>query len=459
MTSSPSLETGTPEEPQSGGADAMPNVTLDDILITAELSKRATHKSRLDKANAALQSLAQEVGLRPADVLSRFVEIARQLCAAGSAGISVYEAQPGSAGIFRWHSLAGKAAPFAGETTPRDFSPCGICLDKGEPILMQRPGRYYGWFNLSGLPVNEALLVPLFLAGRKPFGTLWLMSHDDKQFDQDDAVLLSAMATFLVMALGLISQLADKDAALKQAEERLRQSSKLATLGLLAGEVAHDFNNLLTVLSSQLELIRLRVEDDKVKRMAELGLTATTRADQLVQQILSFARRRSFHLDVIDVEKVLAEIIATLHHLASSLNVERRIAPGLWPLRTDENQLLLAILNLAVNARDAMPEGGSLTIDVRNAASTRDPADAVRPGDFVALAISDTGTGMSAETLKSAFEPFFTTKAEGRGTGLGLSMVAGFVEQSGGTVRIVSELGRGTTVTIYLPRAAPEVLN
>ena len=201
-------------------------------------------------------------------------------------------------------------------------------------------------------------------------------------------------------------------------------------------------------------MIKERAHDDKIKLMAERGIKAAFRGEKLVQQVLSFARRQPLHLDLIDVETVVGEIVDTLRQMASSLSVNKQIADNLWPLRADQDQLLLAILNIAINARDAMmPGGGVLTIEVRNAALQNGPEDDGLTGDSVALAISDTGAGMSAKTLRRAFEPFFTTKAEGLGTGLGLSMVAGFAKQSGGTAHINSEIGRGTSVTIYLPRA------
>ncbi len=435
-----------------------PSISLDDVLITTELRRRVSRRSHLGGAASALQELAQQVEKRPADVLPSFVEIARKLCKAGSAGVSVYEPQPDNAGIFRWHALTGKAAPFGGETTPRDFSPCGICLDKAEAILMDRPGRLYDWLNLPNLPVAEALLVPLFVAGPKPFGTLWLMSHDDKRFDWGDALALSEMATFLNLALSMIADIEDKNAALQQAEAALHQSSKLVALGQLTGGIAHDFNNLLTVLGGQLELIKERARDDKIKRIAERGIKAAFRGEKLVQQVLSFARRQPLRLDLIDVEIVVDEIVDYLRLMAGSLNVNKQIAENLWPLRADQDQLLLAILNIGINARDAMMAGGGvLTIDVRNAALQNGPDDDGLTGDFIALAISDTGAGMSAETLGRVFEPFFTTKAEGQGTGLGLSMVAGFAKQSGGTAHINSEIGRGTSVTIYLPRTPTDL--
>ena len=230
------------------------SINLDNILITSELLARGPRRSDLPRAGAsALEELAQQRVEYPSDVLSRFAELARQFCHAGSAGISVFEPQPDGTGIFRWGSLTGTAAPFGGETTPRDFSACCMCLDKAEAILMDRPGRCYEWFNRPSSPVVEALLEPLFVGGCHPLGALWLMSHDDKQFDQGDASTLTQMAAVLNLTLTMISDIACRDAALEQAEATLHRSSKLTALGQLAGEVAHDLNNLLTVLSGQLE--------------------------------------------------------------------------------------------------------------------------------------------------------------------------------------------------------------
>jgi signal transduction histidine kinase len=436
-----------------------PSIGLDDVLISSQLRQRGQRSSQLDLAASALHELALQVEHGPTDLLPRLVELARQHCGAGSAGISVYEPKPDGPGIFRWNSLTGRATPYSGETTPRDFSPCGVCLDKGETILMDRPGRYYDWLNIPDLPVVEALLVPLYLAGQKQFGTLWLMAHDDRKFDQGDALMMEEMATLLRVALSMMSELAGEKVALAKADADLHQSSKMAALGRLTGGIAHDFNNLLTVVSRQLEHIKDRVGDDRLKQRAESGYKAALRAEKLVQQILSFARRQSLHVEVIDIEALLDEILDMLRQMASSLTVVTRVAGDLWPLRADQDQLMLSIFNIAINARDAMPEGGDFTIDVRNAVLRNGPADDGLSGDFVAIALSDTGEGMSPDTLAHAFEPFFTTKEVNAGTGLGLNMVAGFAKQSGGTARIVSEVGRGTTVTLYFPRAGIEGTN
>ncbi len=274
-------------------------LTVDDLLITHELEIRAKNRRSHNRATgSALQILTQDIAEHPSEALQRLVDLAQQLCGGGSAGISVYEPQPEGAGIFRWTALTGRAAQFNGETTPRDFSPCGLCLDRGETILMDRPGRYYDWLNLPGLPITEAVLVPLFVHGRDPFGTLWVISHDEHQFDSEDARVLSDMASVVGLALGLISGIADKEAMLNQAKY---QSSKLEALGQLAGGIAHDFNNTLTVLSGQLEIIKLRTDQKNVIAMVDRGLQSADRGGKLVQHLMAFARREPLRPEVIDL--------------------------------------------------------------------------------------------------------------------------------------------------------------
>ena len=199
-------------------ADAVPaddggimQLTVDDLLVTGELERRRPRPRAPDRATvSALQVLSRDIAKNPTDALPRLVGLAQELCGGGSAGISVYEPQPEGAGIFRWTALTGRAAQFNGETTPRDFSPCGICLDRAEIIVMDRPARLYGWLDLPGLPLTEAILVPLFVNGVDQFGTLWDMSHDEHQFDSEDARILGDMASVVGLALSLISGIEDK---------------------------------------------------------------------------------------------------------------------------------------------------------------------------------------------------------------------------------------------------------
>src|SRR3984885_14211806 len=195
----------------------MSALTVDDLLITSELENRPKRRSNDRATVSALQMLSRDIAANPPQALERLVDLSQQLCGGGSAGISVYEPQPEGAGIFRWTALTGKAAQFNGETTPRDFSPCGICLDRSEIIVMDRPGRYYEWLNLPGLPLTEAILVPLFVNGTDDFGTLWVMSHDEHQFDSEDARVLADMSSVVGLALSLISGVKDREVLTDQA--------------------------------------------------------------------------------------------------------------------------------------------------------------------------------------------------------------------------------------------------
>ena len=256
----------------------------------------------------------------------------------------------------------------------------------------------------------------------------------------------------------LEQQVLDRTQQLHQNEEALRQAQKMEAVGQLTGGVAHDFNNLLQVIVGSLETIRriLPKEYGRLHRSAEQGLNGARRAAALTQRLLAFSRRQPLDPKPIDVNILVGGMSDLLHRtLGETVSVETVRAAGLWRAEADPNELEAAILNLAVNARDAMPEGGRLTIETTNAHIDEGYVlthAEVAPGQYVAISVSDTGSGMDAKTVAQAFEPFFTTKPVGKGTGLGLSQVYGFVKQSGGHVKIYSEVGQGTTVKIYLPR-------
>lgn len=240
----------------------------------------------------------------------------------------------------------------------------------------------------------------------------------------------------------------------RELEERLRQADKMQALGTLAGGVAHDFNNLLTAILGSVDLASRRCGDQpEVKRLLSIARQAGERAAGLTQRLLSFGRKREFNPRVVDLNEVVAGMDELLARTLVEVGIEKALADQVWPARIDPDQLELAILNLAVNARDAMPGGGSLTISTRNVSSHAElPAD-LPPGDYVVLSVSDTGTGIPAEIAARVFEPFFTTKEQGKGTGLGLSMVYALAQQAGGSVNIDSRLGQGTDVSLYLPRS------
>jgi PAS domain S-box-containing protein len=253
-------------------------------------------------------------------------------------------------------------------------------------------------------------------------------------------------------------EVAERTNQLRINEEALRQAQKMEAIGQLTGGVAHDFNNILQVIVGNLELIRRLVPSDagRIQRSAEQALNGARQASSLTQRLLAFSRRQPLDPKPIDVNSLVNGMSELLNRsLGETISVETVRGAGLWKIEADANALESAMLNLAVNARDAMPQGGRLTIETTNAYIDEAYAVAhaeVVPGQYVLISVSDTGSGMDPETIRRAFEPFFTTKPVGQGTGLGLSQVYGFVKQSGGHVKIYSEVGQGTTIKMYLPR-------
>ena len=240
-------------------------------------------------------------------------------------------------------------------------------------------------------------------------------------------------------------------ARLAEAEKHLRQAQKIDAIGQLTGGIAHDFNNLLMVISGGLSILRRPGEPERKERiMAQMG-QAATRGASLSRQLLAFARRQPLNPEPVDVHQQIDGMRELLDRtLRGDVQVTTELAPALWPIRVDPAELELVILNLCVNSRDAMPNGGVITIGGKNAPALR---EAGLQGDFVLLTVADTGTGMSAQVLSRIFEPFFTTKEVGKGSGLGLPQVYGFAQQSGGVVKVQSVVGRGTTVSMWLPRS------
>jgi PAS domain S-box-containing protein len=264
-------------------------------------------------------------------------------------------------------------------------------------------------------------------------------------------------------AATLEQRVEERTQQLMAAEEALRQSQKMEAVGQLTGGIAHDFNNLLGAVGGSLSLIERRLKDGKpgIERYISAGQDAVRRAASLTQRLLAFSRRQTLDPKPTDVNRLIASMEELVRgSVGPGVEVEVVGAVGLWATKVDQSQLENALLNLAINGRDAMaPNGGRLTIETANkwlddrASRERD----LKPGQYVSLCVSDTGSGMSEELIERAFDPFFTTKPIGQGTGLGLSMVYGFVRQSGGQVRIYSEIGKGTTVCLYLPRYADQL--
>jgi PAS domain S-box-containing protein len=290
------------------------------------------------------------------------------------------------------------------------------------------------------------------LRKRKDGSTFWAHVVLDAIRDDEDKIIGFAKVTRDITEKRVAEQ------SLRQAQAALTQAQKMEALGQLTGGVAHDFNNLLQVISSNLHLAAKDVVGNpRAEVRIQNALAGVSRGARLAQQLLAFGRRQALEPKVINVGRFIRGMDDMLRRtIGAEIDFEITVSGGLWNTLVDPNQVENAVLNLAINARDAMPGGGKLTVEAGNAFLDDSYAaghEGVRPGQYVMLAVTDTGSGMPAEIAERVFEPFFSTKPEGKGTGLGLSMVYGLVKQSGGHVKIYSELGHGTTVKLYFPRA------
>jgi PAS domain S-box-containing protein len=320
-------------------------------------------------------------------------------------------------------------------------------------ILGQHLSRFYTEEDRrNGVPAQ--VLASAARTGRYE-GEGWRVRKDGSRFWAN--IVMHAIRDPVGQLLGFAKVTRDMTEK-RAAEERLRLAQKMEAVGQLTGGVAHDFNNLLTVIGGNLETLQRRLaarDDQPLQRLANSAARAASRAAVLTHQLLAFSRRQPLEPKSVSPNSLITGMSDMLRRsLPESIAIETVLAAGVWPIFVDANQLENSLLNLAVNARDAMPDGGKLTIEAANVyldeayARTADLA----PGQYVGICVSDSGTGMPEEVMSKAFDPFFTTKEVGQGTGLGLSQVYGFVKQSGGNVRIYSELGAGTTIKIYLPR-------
>ncbi|MEP7031706.1 MAG: ATP-binding protein, partial [Pseudolabrys sp.] len=246
----------------------------------------------------------------------------------------------------------------------------------------------------------------------------------------------------------------EAEIVLEQTREQLTQAQKMEALGQLTGGIAHDFNNLLMIVSGYAQLLQRRATEPKDLQAIEAIRAAANRGEKLTRQLLTFSRRQQLTPVVVDLRQRMDAVRDMLApSLRGNIDFTADIEEKIWPVEVDLGELELALINVAVNARDAMPDGGTITLQARNVVLKPGSAAGALEGDFVALAMIDTGSGMPADVLARVFEPFYTTKPVGKGTGLGLSQVHGFANQSGGAVTVSSAPGDGTAVTIYLPRS------
>jgi signal transduction histidine kinase len=327
-------------------------------------------------------------------------------------------------------------------------------LETGVPYhvseeALERPGmepnEYYEWL-ISRIPLPEG-----------DYGVVCYFQDISREVNARNAIARSE-ERLRELNGQLEERVAREMVERSKVEDALRQAQKMEAIGQLTGGVAHDFNNLLTLIIGGLDIIQRGRQGDEARmdRGVAMAVQGARRAAGLTGRLLAFARRQSLEPKPLDLNVLVRDMTELLHRtLGEQIELEGVLAPRLWTIEADQNQLESAILNLAVNARDAMPDGGKLTIETSNAALDKtyvDPVSEVVPGQYAVVAISDTGVGMAPDVKSRVFEPFFTTKEPGQGTGLGLSMVYGFVKQSRGHVTVYSEAGQGTTVKLYFPR-------
>ncbi len=363
----------------------------------------------------------------------------------------------------------------------------GHALRTGEPMIspdIATETRFkYSQFLIDNNVRAVANVLIIGGQGKPPFGILQIDSREPRQFTESDTLFLRSYANLLAAAvdrlrqrLALEERVAERTRDLTEAnaklqaeaaerervEETLRQSLKMEAVGQLTGGLAHDFNNLLAGISGSLGLMRMRAAQGRtaeIDRFIEIAMTSVNRAAALTHRLLAFSRRQTLDPKPTNVNQLVGGMEELfIRTVGPAIEVETKLATDLWPALCDPNQLENAMLNLVLNARDAMPDGGHLLIETRNSIFPNSPEASKVPlgkvliGEHMGLFVTDTGEGMPPNVIERAFDPFFTTKPTGEGTGLGLSMIYGFVQQSGGHVLLSSEKGQGTMVSIYLPR-------
>jgi PAS domain S-box-containing protein len=319
-----------------------------------------------------------------------------------------------------------------------------------EHRIRRADGRYF-WFKVRATPIRDD-------DGRivRWFGTCTEISEivEARETLSHNQVKLENLVAERTRSLSeannrLMAEMAERE----RAQEALRQAQKMEAVGQLTGGIAHDFNNLLTAVIGSLYMAERRVQDPEVHRLMSVGRRAAQRGATLTQQLLAFSRKQRLDPRPVNLNRLIEEATEMLvRTIGTTVRIDTILAADLWPALVDSTQIELVLLNLAINSRDAMPDGGRITIQTRNAGAAEVPGQ-LAAGDYVMIMVTDAGVGMPPEVLAHAIEPFFTTKEVGKGSGLGLSMVHGVATQSGGGLTIESQPGTGTTVRVYLPRS------
>jgi PAS domain S-box-containing protein len=405
-----------------------------------EIAARTRAEEKLQELNRNLEQRATERAAALASATARLEESERRfkILVEGVTDYAIFMLDPTGV-IINWNPGAERIKGYTREEIiGRHFS----CFYTEEDLAKQIPGTALDTAVRTGKFETEG----------------WRVRKDGSRFWA--SVVINAIRDAEGVHVGFAKVTRDLTER-RAAEERLRQSQKMEGIGQLTGGVAHDFNNLLTVIIGNLEALQRHLREDafdvgRLQRSADNAMRGARRAESLTHRLLAFSRQQPLEPASVDVGRLVSGMSDLLGRtLGEQIAIETVLSGGLWRAFADANQLEVAIVNLAVNARDAMPNGGKLTIETANVHLDEIYAAVqaeVMPGQYVMLALSDNGTGMSDEVKAKAFDPFFTTKQIGQGTGLGLSQVYGFVKQSRGHVKIYSELGEGTTIKIYLPR-------
>ncbi|HEY6342686.1 MAG TPA: ATP-binding protein [Bryobacteraceae bacterium] len=445
-------------DPLLGASVAASAAPLESILCTEELQRRPSRPPDYERENRALVALLSALANSPRTIFQTLAETILDITGSDSAGLSLLTKDgktPHSDGErFYWPAIAGTWNPHVGGGTPRNFGPCGDVLDCNRTLLFQHFERRYPYLVPVIPAAEECLLVPFYLGG-KAVGTIWAIMHSDRhKFDAEDDRVMAALGKFASSAYQAQVQIEDltiQVAEREKAESFARQ--KLETVGTLANGIAHDFNNILGAVLSQAEVAMAGLSsgldpDEELKSICQ----AAERGSEIVRQLMVYAGKDGEVREQVDVSRIVEGMLDLLRVSASKhamLKID--LGADLPAVRANTAQISQVVMNLVTNASEAMGDReGEIRLSTRRViAGYSAGTNSLSEGENVLLEVSDTGSGMSPEMQARVFDPFFTTKSAGRG--LGLAVVQGIVRSVGGTIHLVSELGKGTTAQILLP--------
>jgi signal transduction histidine kinase len=443
--------------------------SLADVIINSQLACRPSRAPDHQAENDALNILAQTMAHSPESILQKLVEVAKELCRADTAGISLLENVEGKQ-VFRWEALAGVLRDHVNGPMPRDASPCGTTIDRDSTQLIYLPERFFPALKIEP-PIVEALLVP-FHVDDQPIGTVWVVAHtNDRKFDLEDERIIKTLANFaaagwqLWKARGTAEAVASstKDDLSRSIErenklqEQLQHSHNMESIGRIAGGIAHDFNNLLNIVQGYVTLMRTDLKNpSSLEQHLEVIDETLEEGTALTQQLLSVARKTKLQFELTSINRLIVTVVKWLEStFRKTITISVELDANIPHIVADASQLHQVLLNLCLNARDAMGETGRLRLSTRLVAGNelRDRFSGIEDANYVCIAVADTGPGIEEHIRKHIFEPFFTTKQGSRGTGLGLSIVYGTITSHGGFIDVDTEPGHGSTFHIYLPVA------